>query len=113
MEEAKCRKNKYCRFEQIGDYSDAFKEICVYCSRTVIWNKDQFGRIDNRKFLRFHLRDFCQPYGLTGKVFAQVYGEEAFRKAMNRPSKKNYSLDEAAEDAKVMLRDLRKEKVIV
>lgn len=113
MQEAKCRKNRYCRFEIVKDYPDAIKEICVYCSRTMIWKKDRFGRIDNRDYARHHLRDFCQPYGMTAKYFAEIYGEEAYEKALkHRPDRKT-DWDEAGEDARRMVRELRKEKVIV
>lgn len=105
--EATCTKNKYCSFEETEDYPDAFKERCIFCGRSIVWKKDEHGRIDNRKFHRLHLRDFCQPHGTTSRIFLELYGEQGIRKY--KPKRK-VDWDTAADEAKDMLKELRKER---
>jgi hypothetical protein len=76
FEEARCKKNKYCSFIPLQDTERALKEACEFCGRTVVWNKDEYGRMDNKKYLRFHVRDTAQPKGITARVFKECYGKE-------------------------------------
>lgn len=74
-----CKKNKWCSFESVEDSTHKV-ERCIYCGRKVIYryvNK----RVNNVKYLKDHVRDFCQPYGPTGKIYMQIYGKDTLKKA--------------------------------
>jgi len=102
-QESKCPVNKYCDFEVIGDHPDAAVERCRYCHRKVIFNVVG-GRVDNQKYLRHHVRDFCQPYGVTDSVYREIYGSETLKKleaeAREKASKELYRKEGALQDAK-------------
>jgi hypothetical protein len=62
----------------IKDLPDGKLEICIECKKRLTTKKDpKTGRIDNKKYLKEHIRDTAQPFGKTGKIFAKNYGEEA------------------------------------
>jgi len=101
--DAICKKNKICNFEAVKEDSKTLKETCTYCGRNLYWNKDKFGRLDNKKYTRYHLRDFCQPTGITRRTFYELYG---IPKTIKRKEKINWVQE--GEDAKKMVQDLRK-----
>lgn len=101
----KCPKNKYCSFESVKEDSKTLKETCIFCGRSVYWNKDKFGRLDNKKYQRLHIRDFAQPIGPTSRIFREIYGNPD---PINRPKKVDWV--QAGEDAKRMVQDLRKDR---
>jgi hypothetical protein len=112
--EAICPKGRLHVWRDFSEFPDAFVEFCVQCSLRVIWKKDEFGRIDNRAYLRRHFRDFCQPHGPTAKAFAMIYGEEAYRRAVaEKAPERDVEWDEAGEDARAYLRELKKEKAAI
>ena len=78
-DESKCRKNFLCDFQLSRDTPDALIEICRFCSKKVIYGKVG-GKIDNKKFLRDHIRATVQPFGKTHKLFEKIYGMETMRK---------------------------------
>ena len=61
----------------INEDSSGIMEICVECKQRFYYKKDSSGRVDNRKYLKDHERDFAQPTGTTGKVFKKHYGKAA------------------------------------
>ena len=73
-----CRKNVYCKFRLSRDLPDATIEVCVKCSKKVIYRKSK-GRIDNKLYLRNHIRDTVQPFGKTAKIFEEIYGRKPVR----------------------------------
>lgn len=52
---------------------DGILEICKECKHRLTTRTDSMGRIDNRKYLAEHVRDTCQPSGVTSKVFNKYY----------------------------------------
>ena len=102
-ESSKCSVNKYCGFDVVADYPDAVIERCRYCNRRVIYNVVG-GRIDNQKYLRDHVRDFCQPYGATDSVYREIYGSETLKalekEAAEKASRAAYNKTEAIKDAR-------------
>lgn len=67
-----------CDFKKVNENSDGIMEVCKECHRRVITKKDaKTGRIDNKKYLKEHSRDYAQPRGRTGKLFGKYYGEES------------------------------------
>lgn len=80
MTPANCKTSaRYCSFEVVLDHPEVQIEYCKNCKREVRYNKYQ-GRIDNKKYLEDHVRDFCQPIGPTEDVYLFVYGEEGYKK---------------------------------
>ena len=72
---------RYHDFIQRIDAPDAIVEDCKICGeRVCYWKRD--GRIDNTKYLRDHIRDFCQPEGPTSRIYAEIYGEGARKRSL-------------------------------
>ena len=65
-------------YRTIIDSEDGKREVCVECKHQLSTKKDaKTGRIDNKKYLKEHVRDTAQPFGRTGKTFNKYYGSEA------------------------------------
>lgn len=112
--EARCPKAVAHDFRDVASYPDATVEMCVNCSKRVIWKQDERGRMDNRGYLRAHFRSFVQPVGSNAQAFAAIHGEKAWRKAVEeRPNELPMDWDLAGEDAKKYLRELKKEQKII
>ena len=79
IDDSKCRKNIYCDFEVSRDLPDAQIEICINCGKKVIYNKRD-NRVDNKKYLRDHIRHFVQPFGKTKRLFYRLYGSKPMEK---------------------------------
>jgi hypothetical protein len=96
-----CRNNDYCDFKILLDNDEAQVERCVRCMRKVIYNKRD-GRIDNEKYRKDHIRDFCQPFGVTSKVYEKVYGAKmlALRRRMLEKDAQRDTEDKKMEDGK-------------
>ena len=111
--ESTCPKNKLCSFESITNFPRGQKETCVFCGRTVVWKTDISGRMDNKKYLRFHLRDFCQPFGPTKKEFIQIYGKEHYEKSITLLKReRKVDWNKAQDEAEMQLREMRRERVV-
>lgn len=72
---------KYHKYEVSRDLPDVQIEICVLCGNKVTYKKIR-DRVDNVKYYLDHLRDFCQPYGRTSAIFAEIYGQEGVNRAI-------------------------------
>lgn len=83
-----CPKSFLCAFEESRNLPDAVVEICVRCGKKVIYNKGKNGRIDNKKYLRDHRRDFIQPYGEDKKLFIKLWGYKGIETAQRFVGKK-------------------------
>lgn len=113
-EDAKCPKGGLHRWSESKEYPDAFLETCEQCSKRMVWKKDEFGRMDNRAYLRAHLRSFAQPHGETAKAFAMAFGEKAYREAVKaKPHQTKVDWELAGLDARKYLRELQKERTTV
>lgn len=73
--DARCPKGAYCDFELLKDKPDAQVEVCTLCGKKVIYWKVG-GKVDNKKYLEDHIRDFAQPLGATQDVFEEIYGRK-------------------------------------
>jgi len=72
------RNSHSCEWKTVNDNKDGLLEICIICKRKLVTKKDpKTGRIDNRKYLKEHVRETAQPFGRTSKIFNRYYGEEA------------------------------------
>ena len=83
-----CPKAILCDFEVVGQYPDAQVEVCGFCRKKVIYRKDKKGGLDNKKYLRDHLRHTAQPYGRTAKIFYKIYGEAPVKVANAKKPKR-------------------------
>jgi hypothetical protein len=89
----------YHDFERTFENDEAVKEVCVICNRREIYRKKD-GQIDNRKYLRDHIRDFCQPTGSTRGVYLEVYGAKRMAESLSKRDKRPMrSREEREEDA--------------
>jgi predicted Rdx family selenoprotein len=60
-------------FQIINEDNDGILEICVECKKKVLNRKDKNGRVNNKKYLKEHIRDTAQPNGRTAKIFNKYY----------------------------------------
>lgn len=51
-------------------------EVCNICNKKFRWNKCYKGRIDNKRYLEAHIRNFCQRFGATKRVYYKVYKKD-------------------------------------
>lgn len=49
-------------------------EVCKTCKAKVKTRKGTDSRINNRQYLKEHVKDLAQPHGRTGKVFKKFHG---------------------------------------
>jgi len=63
--------------QKVLDLATVKLERCRACGERVRWNKVN-GRIDNKKYLEAHRRDFLQREGPTAKLFYAIYQPEEF-----------------------------------
>lgn len=101
--ENKCREKGLCRFESIRDYPDAVVETCVECGKRLIYNKVG-GTIDQQRNRRNHIRDTVQPFGMTGRLFRELYGDNAVDKFRIKEKEARDPKAEAREDLRIMER---------
>lgn len=62
--------------EVLHDFSDVQIEICNICGKKFRYKKDSQGRVDNKRYLKDHIRHFAQPYGATKKIFFMLHGDK-------------------------------------
>lgn len=62
-------------YQFILESPNGIVEKCKLCKKRLVTNKGIRGKIDNKKYLKEHRRDFLQPTGRTAKDFKSVYGE--------------------------------------
>lgn len=68
----------YHNYKVINDTQEGKVEVCIECKHRLSTRKDvKTGRIDNKKYLKEHIRDTAQPFGKTGKLFRKFYGDDA------------------------------------
>lgn len=78
--EGACRTGaRWCRWKVLHSDGEYQLEYCLYCKKTAHY-KTVNGRIDNTRYLRAHIRDFCQPFGSTSQIYRQIYGAKAIMK---------------------------------
>jgi len=51
-------------------------EVCQICNKKFRWNKGYKGRIDNKEYLKAHIRNFAQRFGATKRVYFRIYQPE-------------------------------------
>jgi len=68
-------------YKVINEDASGRLEICLVCKKRLVTIKDRkTGRIDNKKYIKEHIRDTAQPNGRTGKIFAKYYGDGTISK---------------------------------
>ena len=74
-----------CRFGQphdlvqLHDGPRAKWERCKICRKTFRWNKGKRNRVDNRRYLEAHARNYAQPGGATDQLYKRLYEPELCR----------------------------------
>lgn len=73
-------RSKLCKFETLYEVECELAEECVFCGKRMSYAKMN-GKVDNRQYLPDHIRDTVQPYGITRRLFSEIYGTETLRSA--------------------------------
>jgi hypothetical protein len=63
----------YHSYQVVSQNVQGSVEVCTECKHRITVKVDANGRIDNKKYLKEHVRDTSQPNGKTGKIFKQYY----------------------------------------
>jgi len=57
--------------------NDYYKwEACHICNKKFKFKKGYKGRVDNVKYLKAHVRQFCQRGGATKRIYNKIYKPE-------------------------------------
>lgn len=48
-------------------------ERCRICGKIMKWRKSAKGRVNNIEYLKAHLRNTCQRFGATKRVYHKIY----------------------------------------
>jgi len=51
-------------------------ERCRICGKTMRWRVGAKGRLNNLEYLTAHLRNACQKFGATKRVYNKLYRNE-------------------------------------
>lgn len=98
-----CRKGILHQLEISRDLPKATIEVCLLCGEKKVYNKID-GRIDNKRYLEDHKRDFIQPYGKDLKLFIKLYGTEPIERA------RAYYANKLSKEKRQEIREELKEK---
>jgi len=60
----------------INESSKVKREVCTICNKRFKWNKAHKGRINSHEYLKAHVRNFAQNFGLTKRVYQKIYKPE-------------------------------------
>lgn len=60
-------------YKIINDNADGLLEICTECKKKLVTKKGFKGRVNNKEYLKEHIRDTAQPRGRTAKIFNKYY----------------------------------------
>lgn len=110
-DDSRCRKSIYCDFVLSRDLYDATIEVCSNCGKKVIYRKREKGRIDNKKYLRDHIRSTVQPFGRTKNIFFQIYGNQPLKNLLEH-SKGKKSKEQIQKEWEELRREIQKPKKI-
>lgn len=80
----------YCKFIVTYESNTVHCEVCEFCGKKLEYRKVE-GRMDNRKYLRDHVRDFLQKKD-NPELFRRMYGDkvtDSHDKAMARIKEKH------------------------
>lgn len=78
-EAGKCKVNKWHGWRRLFHNEEAMGEYCEYCNANVIWKIIDGEAQPVDRFFESHIRDFCQPFGLSRQVFIDCNGYERIR----------------------------------
>jgi hypothetical protein len=76
-----------CDWRTVLENNEILKESCKYCGKQVLYNKKN-DRIDNAKYLSYHLRDALQPNGAMLPLYTKIYGKERIEKRKKAEEKR-------------------------
>lgn len=51
-------------------------ERCQLCNQSFRWRKGYKQRIDNKEYVKAHLRSFAQKFGATKRVYKRLYSRD-------------------------------------
>ena len=62
-------------YKIVQETKNGIIEVCRQCKHKLKTKKGFNEKINNKKYLKEHRRDFLQPWGETAKDFKKEYGE--------------------------------------
>lgn len=72
-----------CRFHGVphdmkilGENRHEKWEVCIICNKKFRWVKGYRGRVDNKEYLKAHVRNFAQDNGATKRIYRKLYKPE-------------------------------------
>lgn len=51
-------------------------EVCVRCNKKFRWIKGFKERINNTEYLKVHVRNYAQKFGVTKRIYHKIYQPE-------------------------------------
>ena len=63
-------------FKKIHETPHVKWEVCLICGVRKRYNKGYKGRVKNTEYLRDHVRNYCQKFGATKRIYNRVYRPE-------------------------------------
>lgn len=81
----------------LEDHGDAVVDVCNRCHSRLVTRRDDYGRTDNRVYVKEHERDFLQE---NDRRFVVEYGlkDEEFKEEMKKDQR--YAFDKFYENEK-------------
>lgn len=80
--EGKCRVRKYCNWKVVLSNREVQKEVCRYCGKQALYKHEALlDPKENGRYIRAHIRDFCQPFGPSRGIYIDIYGMEPIKQA--------------------------------
>lgn len=96
-----------CRFHDfkvVGDGKWGVLERCLLCGHYEEYKKGSDGSMDNVKYLKDHIRDFCQSTGSTAHIFKEIYGAKAVARSLQAKNREG-QIDEALKEGQEAQRE--------
>lgn len=54
-------------------------EKCTICNKQFRWHKGPRGRVQNKEYLKVHIRNFCQKFGATKRIYHKIYKSDKMK----------------------------------
>lgn len=72
---SKCHRSWLHKFRILFNDERGYAEVCERCHVKLFFRKDPRGKINNRRYVSFHIREILQPFNKLFKKEHPHYGE--------------------------------------
>lgn len=103
-----------CDWRTVLENDEIIKEECRFCGKKVDYNKRD-GRIDNVRYLSYHLRDALQPSGASLPLYIKIYGSDRLKARQKKEEerlRKQRSIDDIPGLARSSLKTMQQKTFI-